>query len=212
MAEENQKDYGQFRRPTGEQGHEVVKGMNRSHYELTTWGLEQVRVHTDNVILDIGCGGGITVERLAALAPTGTVCGVDHSRDCVNWAYERNRKAAENGQVRIMQASVENLPFDGNYFDKVFAVETVYFWPDLPKNFAEVARVVKPGGQFIIIHEAYACEQFRERNEQLKAEGHMKILSPEKTEALLRHAGFSKVTTHTWEEKNWMCCVAEKND
>lgn len=204
------RDYGQFRKPTGTTGFDVVNGMNRSHYDLTTWGLAHVQVQPRDTLLDIGCGGGLTVERLATLAAEGTVYGVDHSADCVQWAKERNHAAIANGQVCIRQASVEQLPFDDGSFDKVFAVETVYFWPDIPRNFAEVARVVKPGGQFLIIHEAYACERFRERNRETEAKCRMHILSPKEAVFGLEQAGFSKVDVDTLEDRNWMCCAATR--
>lgn len=207
---EDFKDFGQFRKPTGTVGHDVVEGMNRSHYELTTWGLQQVQIHPQGTILDIGCGGGITVERLTALAPESTVYGVDHSLDCVHWASERNRAQVESGRVHILQASVEKLPFDDASFDKILAVETVYFWPDLAQNITEVARVTKPGGQFVIINECYASEQFRERNQRWADTCGMRILSPEETETLLKQSGFARVETFLQEEQNWICSVATK--
>lgn len=204
------QDFDQFRKPTGNMGRQVVEGMNHSHYELTTWGLEHVQIRPTDTALDIGCGGGVTVERLAALATNGTVYGIDHSTDCINWASTHNHKAIEDGHVRILQASVEKLPFENATFDKVVAIETVYFWPDLPHSFAEVARVVKPGGQFIIIHECYTCDTFRERNEHWQKTCGMRILAPEEAGKLLKQAGFTLVETHLKEEQNWMCCIATK--
>lgn len=204
------KEFEQFRNPTGAVGHDVVESMNRSHYELTTWGLQQVRISPQGTILDIGCGGGITVERLAELAPTSTVYGVDHSMDCVRWSSERNRPGIDSGHVHILQASVEKLPFETAFFDQVVAVETVYFWPDLLQNFAEVARVMKPDGQFVIINECYTNDQFRERNEHWKETCGMRILAPNEADSLLQQAGFTHVDVHLLEEKNWMCCIASK--
>lgn len=209
MEQDEEKDFSQYRNPRGEAGHAVVEGMNVSHYELTTWGLGFVRLRTDETILDIGCGGGRTVERLAALAPRGRVFGADHSEDCVRWAAQRNLAAVDEGRVRIVRAGVDALPFDDATFDSVFAIETVYFWPNLPQNFAEVARVTKPGGRFVIIHEAYASERFREENAGLVEQG-MRILSPDEARDLLLGAGFRSVQIHTAEEKNWMCCLAAR--
>ena len=208
---ELEKDYGQFRRPHGEEGHAVVEGMNESHYELTGWGLAFTGFAGVTAMLDIGCGGGRTVERLAALAPQAHVTGIDHSADCVRWAAERNRAAVDAGRVRILQADVAALPFADGAFGRVFAVETAYFWPDLPRGLAEAARVTAPGGQLVLIHEAYATADapFAARNAELLTKG-MRIPSPEEFSALLRTAGFARVATHTRPENNWLCCVAEK--
>lgn len=210
MAEQ-EKDYGQFRLPHGKEGRAVVESMNESHYELTGWGLGFTGFEGVAAILDIGCGGGRTVERLAALAPQAHITGIDHSEDCVRWAAERNRAAVKAGRADILRADVAALPFTSGAFARVFAVETAYFWPDLPRGLAEAARVTQTGGQFILIHEAYATKDapFASRNAELRTKG-MCIPSPEEFAALLRGAGFARVQTHTRPENNWLCCVAGK--
>jgi SAM-dependent methyltransferase len=50
---------------------------------------------------------------------------------------------------------VSRLPFPGDKFDLVTAVETQYYWPDLVKDMQEVLRVLKPGGTLIVIAESY---------------------------------------------------------
>ncbi|HCC00206.1 MAG TPA: SAM-dependent methyltransferase [Ruminococcaceae bacterium] len=203
------KDYGQFQKPTGEEGHLLVQHMNKSHYELTTWGLQQVDFQKDDRILEIGCGGGLTIERLSKLAPQGKLCGIDYSLDCVHWASEHNQTLIQSGRMQISEGNVEKLFFDDNTFDKIFAVETVYFWPNISDNFKEVARVAKKGGQFIVIHEAYASERFADKTKMLEAQG-MKVLSPDQMEKQMLQAGFSHVDIKTWEDNNWMCCIATK--
>lgn len=210
MSDISEKPLYQYRKPEGEAGRQVVETMNENHYELTSWGLEQVKIDPAFTVADIGCGGGRTVERLSKIVSGGKVYGVDYSEDCVRWASERNKDEIESGRVLILQASVEKLPFGDNSLDMAFAVETVYFWPDLEKNFAEVQRVIKNGGQFVIINEAYENEAFRERNDELRKYGSMKILSPEKTTELLKNAGFSAVEYKTREDKNWICFIATK--
>lgn len=205
-----EKPFDQFRKPTGETGKLVVEEMNKSHYDLTTWGLRQVDIGELDCVLDVGCGGGRTVERLSRLTPRGKVYGVDYSEDCVNWASNRNEALIESGRVVIKPANVENLPFKDGMFDKVFAVETIYFWQDFERSFQEIHRVLKGGGAFIIINEAYKCDRFKGQNEDLAKTGGMKILSPAEATALLERAGFQHVRVQTEEDKNWMCCMAEK--
>jgi len=61
--------------------------MNASHSGLTDWGLRHVQIDKNSRILDVGCGGGRTIEKLAALASAGTVDGIDYA--------ERGRIARE---------------------------------------------------------------------------------------------------------------------
>ena len=58
------------------------------------------------------------------------------------------------GRCTVLQGSVANMIFAGDWFDAVTAFETVYFWPDLPQCFREVYRVLKPGGTFLICNES----------------------------------------------------------
>jgi hypothetical protein len=64
------------------------------------------------------------------------------------------------GRVQILQGSVATLPFPDCTFDLVTAVETPYYWPDLPANVREILRVLKPGGTFALIAETYRGGRF----------------------------------------------------
>jgi SAM-dependent methyltransferase len=198
----------QCRKPTSERGKALVKKMNEFHLPLTGWGLEIVQLSSDDIILDIGCGGGQTLATLAAKASEGKVFGIDHSLDCVNWSREHNRKLADDGRVEIVHAGVDKIPFKDNQYNLVVAVETIYFWPEIEDSFKEVRRILKPGGRFLIINEMYLCEAFRKINEECMATGEMIIYSPEQIEALLCKAGFREITIDLVEEKNWLRCVS----
>ncbi|MCW4019601.1 MAG: class I SAM-dependent methyltransferase, partial [Candidatus Bathyarchaeota archaeon] len=87
------------------------------------WGLTHVSICPDAVVLDVGCGGGKNVSRLANRAPNGKVYGVDYSEDSVKVATEQNKKLIKAGRVKILHGSVETLPFPDNFFDLVTAVD-----------------------------------------------------------------------------------------
>jgi SAM-dependent methyltransferase len=133
----------------------MVETMNRTHSGVTDWGLGPVTVGTHFAILDVGCGGGRTIQKLAAIATAGRVCGVDYSAASVAAARHTNADAIAAGRVEIVQGSVSHLPFPPAAFDLVTAVETHYYWPDLVADLREVRRVLKPGGTLVIIAEAY---------------------------------------------------------
>lgn len=201
----------QCKKPSGEQGKIIADGMNERHYELTSWGMNHFSIAPDSIILDVGCGGGRTIHRMAAIAFQGKVFGIDYSPDCVTWSTAYNREWVEEGRVEILQASVSDLPFANNFFDIVTAVETVYFWPDLAESFKEIKRVLKPAGKFIIINEVYKNELFRERNEAyIAAASDMQIFAPEELKQRLEEVGFKQVTTVVVEANNWLCCIGEK--
>jgi len=61
------------------------------HSDLTDWGLGKVKINRDFTILDVGCGGGKSLTKLANFAPLGKVYGIDCSKDMVEYSKEVNR-------------------------------------------------------------------------------------------------------------------------
>src|SRR5258705_3519930 len=145
----------QCRRPTGWLGRIVLWRMNSSHSKLTDWGLGHVSVRKGDTILDVGCGGGRTVSKLAAIAAEGKVYGVDYSEESVAASTRTNARGIDAGRVEIRRESVSQLPFSDGMFDLVTGVETHFWWPVLPGDVREVFRVLKPGGTLILIAEVY---------------------------------------------------------
>jgi ubiquinone/menaquinone biosynthesis C-methylase UbiE len=107
----------QYRCPTGSQGKAVAASMNQRHSALSAWGLKHVKINPDYVILDVGCGGGKTVSRLAQRAVQGKVFGVDYSADMVEYSKEVNRKFIAQNRVEIIEASIEKTGFPDDFFD-----------------------------------------------------------------------------------------------
>ena len=140
--------FDNMRKPQGKLGNIQLKSMNKEHTPVSLWGLKHLNIKSDDVILDVGCGGGINIKRMAQDAKK--VYGIDYSIESVNLSKEVNEKLIDEGKVEIMKGNVKDLPFEDNTFDIVTAFETVYFWPDIEKCFGEVKRVLKPGGIFLI--------------------------------------------------------------
>ena len=141
------------RKPQGFLGRLMLRSMNGGHVPLSNWGLSLIHPSLDARVLDIGCGGGANIARLMKLCPQGFVEGIDYSAESV--AFSRKKNAGSLGKrCDIRQGDAGVLPYADGIFDLVTAFETVYFWPDLNKAFGEILRVLKPGGQFLIICEA----------------------------------------------------------
>ena len=165
----------------------MLKFMNLCHAPLTNWGLKLVKIQDGWTMLDIGCGGGATLQRLLKRSKDAQVYGIDISEESVNKARNVNKRLL-GSQVFVEQGSADSLPWEDRMFDVVTAVETVYFWPDLPKCFQEVKRVLKPGGQFAIMLEVIEGDSVWTN----VVEG-MTVYSPEQLKEMLEQAGFSNV-------------------
>jgi len=202
--------FRQVRKPSGPLGRRVVRAMNLGHSAMTDWGLQQVTVPENAAILDIGCGGGRTVRKLAAMAPVGKVVGVDYSAASVAVSRETNAEDIAAGRVQIEPGSVAALPFPDGTFDVVTAVETHYYWPDLPANMREVLRVLKTGGVFVLIAETYRGGPLRLLYGVVMPLLRAAFLSDAEHRDLLTQAGFSEVTTKHVRGKNWICAVGRR--
>jgi SAM-dependent methyltransferase len=197
----------QVRKPSGWLGRRTVRAMNLRHATLTDWGLKQIIVPKDAIILDIGCGGGRTVQKLAALASNGYVIGLDYSAASIAVSRDTNAQEIEAGRVEILRGSVAVLPFADCTFDIVTAVETHYYWPDLPANVREVLRALKPGGTFALIAEVHRGGPLRLLGSIVMTLLRAAFLSDEEHRELLAQAGFEKVTTVHLAGKNWICAT-----
>jgi len=202
--------FRQVRKPSGWLGRRILRAMNRSHGGMTEWGLQHLTVPANALILDVGCGGGGTVRRLATLAPEGNVVGLDYSAASVAVSRETNAKEIAAGRVRIEQGSVAALPFPDRTFDIVTAVETHYYWPDLPANVGEILRVLKPSGTFALIAETYRGGPFRLVYGIVMPLLGAAFLSDAEHRDLLTKAGFTEVATMHRTGTNWICATGRK--
>lgn len=200
----------QCRNPTGRFGRLLAWGMNIGHSGLTAWGLGHISIEKHYSILDVGCGGGGTVRRLALIAAEGRIYGIDSSEESVAVSRRTNRKSIKTGRVEIRLGSVSCLPFADGMFDLAAAVETHYFWPDLVSDMREVLRVLRPEGKLVIMGEAYKGEKYDSRNRKLVALGRMAYLSGDELGQLFFTAGYSDVQVLEEYDRGWIYAMGKK--
>lgn len=200
--------------PQGAYGEKMLECMNRSHADVTMWALDQLAYKAGERALDIGCGGGATMERLArriaAAGGAGHVSGIDHSEVSCEASRHYNKDAIEAGQMDVTCASVESLPFPDDSFDIVTTVESFYFWPDPEASLKEVARVVKPGGHFLLVADVYRTPGLAKSTLENIEHYHLTVLTPEEYEKLLLGAGFSRAETHLKTGTTWIAVEGVK--
>lgn len=186
--------------------------MNASHSKLTDWGLQQVALETHYTILDVGCGGGRTVSKLAARATQGKVYGIDYSEESVAATKKISAQWIASGRVEVQLASVSHLPFSEVTFDLVTAVETHFWWPDLPADVREIFRVLKHGGKLLIIAEVYkgANTTVAKLAEKYAPRTGMKLLAVDEHRELFAQAGFSDIRVIEDHGKGWICGIGTK--
>ena len=199
-------------KPRGLLGRFVLWNMNKRHSSVTDWGLSHVTVQPNGTILDAGCGGGRTVNKLAAMASTGKVFGIDFSAESVAVSKKTNAEFIRAVRVEIREASVSQLPFTDNFFDLITAVETHFWWPDPPNDVREITRTLKPGGTLILIAEIYrgSTSKIAELAEKHLPKTGMKLMTVDQHRQLLEQAGLSDVQVFTEPDKGWICATGRK--
>ncbi len=198
------------RRPSSTpEGRSFLDTMNHGHHaELSAWGLPHLRLEPGFACLDVGCGGGANVARLLEHCPEGRVLGVDYSPASVDFASEVNAEAIAEGRCCILPGDVAELPFSDRSFNVATAFETVYFWPEPARAFAEVLRVLKPGGSFLVCNEADGSSPKSDVWDDVA--GHMKIYAPDEIEALMKASGFEVSSVDRVPEKGWVAVVGTR--
>lgn len=203
-------EIGNPARPQGEEGKLMLSRMNDEHYDVTTWALSFFSFNENDNVLDIGCGGGRTLNRMAENITSGHLTGVDYSRTSVEMSKDMNSDLINSGKMDIIEASVESLPFDDDSFDKIITVESFYFWPDPVENLKEVLRVLKPSSKFLLVADIYDRDDLSDKQKDNIKKYNLFNPSLEKFSTLLKSAGFSKVIIHTKEATTWVCAEGIK--
>jgi SAM-dependent methyltransferase len=200
----------QVRKPSRWIGRPFAWMMNRSHSDLTDWGLQHAQIDKNFTLLDIGCGGGRTIQKLAAIATEGKVYGVDYASGSVAASRNKNAVAISDGRVEIKQGSVSQLPFTNSLFDVATAIETQYYWPDLPNDMREILRVLKPGGTLLIIAETYKGGAGSGVTAPIMKFLGSSSLSAEDQRDLFTKAGYTDVQIFEEKRKGWICARGTK--
>ena len=131
----------QLRKPTGWFGSLVVSRMtNRLNRQIIEATLEALELRPQDHVLEIGFGGGSALLGISKRLPSGVISGLDISPDLLRQAENRFRREIAEGRVRVQLGDISHLPFPAAAFDRLFTINTIYFWPDLPRAFAELWR------------------------------------------------------------------------
>jgi ubiquinone/menaquinone biosynthesis C-methylase UbiE len=202
----------QCQKPTGWLGRLALWNMNSRHSKVTDWGLGHVSIAQEYTILDVGCGGGRTLSKLAAMAMKGKVHGIDHSEESVATSKKTNARLVNDGRVEVHHSSVSQLPFMEGTFDLVTAVETHFWWPNLPTDMREVFRVLKSEGKLIVVAEVYkgANTTVAKLAEKYASRAGMKMLDVDQHRELFAQAGYSDIQVVTEPDKGWICGIGRK--
>lgn len=197
------------RKPEGLGGRLILTRMNRGgHADLSEWGFSLFPDVYCGRALDVGCGGGANVKRLLKRFDGAKVCGLDHSDVSVAKTLRHNRRAVKDGRCEVALGDVTAMPYADGVFDVVTAFETVYFWQPIGRAFAEIFRVLKEDGVFMICNDADG--ETSDWDEIEKQIGDMKVYTAAQLQNELERAGFNNIDVHRRSGTSCLCVIARK--
>lgn len=187
----------QSQKPSGLIGRVITKIWSFYFKKLSLWAIKQTTISDNYRILEIGYGGGSTIKNLLALNKNLEIHGIDISKESYRTAQRVHSDSIRKGSVQLKIGNVENMPYQNNYFDRIFAIQTHIFWKDIKKSFQEVYRVMSSNSTLIIASEKekihYHMTDYRTSHEFSQ---------------LLTSMGFSKIEEK--QNRNWILYTVYK--
>lgn len=150
----------QLKCPSGDFGLTVAQNMNKSNVGMTQNSIKALDIHEQDSILELGPGNGNHVSKIMEVAPNLSYVGLDISETMINEAKTINNSLIENYSVQFKHYDEGLLPFSDESFDKIFTVNTLYFWEAPVFMLNELYRVLKINGLFVI---SFAQKDFLEK-------------------------------------------------
>lgn len=160
-------------------------------------------------ILELGCGTGKLIDRIARGTDNCVVEGLDFSDTMVAIARRKNRTHISKGKVVIHRGNVDDMPFQTETFNKISSVNTIYFWRDLQTSAGRVMGLLKPGGRLVLGFEDRAQLEQRRLDP-----GVFRTFATTEVEAILMNTGFTQdVSTRSIDigSSSFHCTVATRS-
>ncbi|WP_343657662.1 class I SAM-dependent methyltransferase [Chryseobacterium sp.] len=134
--------------PQGEKGIEIGEMMNATNISMTLESIKKLVIEDDQHILEIGHGNAGHLKSIMNLAQNLRYTGIDISETMHHEAQKLNKEF--ESQADFVWYEGKKLPFQDRTFDKIFTVNTVYFWENPEAFLNEIYRVLKDEGTFVL--------------------------------------------------------------
>ena len=145
-ADELKELAAQLRQPSGEAGLKVAQMMNESNIGMSRHAIDRLALKEGESVMELGHGNAHHLEYLLKQAAGLHYSGLELSQLMHSEARRLNEKAVLSGQAAFHIYEGGQFPFPDASFDKIFTVNTLYFWERPSEVLLELARVLKPGG------------------------------------------------------------------
>ncbi|MCH2228752.1 MAG: class I SAM-dependent methyltransferase [Crocinitomicaceae bacterium] len=151
--------------PRGENGIEVGHKMNESNIGMTKNTIQFLELENNDCVLELGHGNCGHLELILRESQGIKYFGIEISEAM----WEEAQKMDTKGQAKFKLYDGQIIPYPDNYFDRVFTVNTIYFWANPEILITEIERVLKADGTIVLTfadksfmkHLPFVGEKFR---------------------------------------------------
>ena len=193
----------QLCQPSGLFGKFMMADFLRKHNEeMNQFAVEQLDIKATDKALDIGFGGGVTIEEMLRKIDTGKIYGIEFSQVMVEQAKQKFKPEIESDKVSVEFGDVKQLPFAESTFDKICTVNTIYFWDEPLTNLKEIKRVLKSDGKLVV-----GIRSADKMKELPVTQYNFRLYDPEAVKDLLVEAGFTNVSIDCRDRDLRLDCV-----
>jgi len=134
--------------PQGEKGIEIGEMMNATNIGMTIESINTLLIEDDEHILEIGHGNAGHLKSVLNKAKNVKYTGIDISETMHHEAKKLNKEFESQSDFVLYEG--RKLPFEDKIFDKIFTINTVYFWENPIGFLNEIYRVLKNNGTFVL--------------------------------------------------------------
>ena len=117
------------------------------------WASSLVQVEPDSRILEIGCGAGLLIEKMAENLESGKITAIDKSPVQIEKAAQRNASLIDVGKVQLINTDFKKYEGPENIFDRVVAFNVNLFLLHASDAMQKVRALISSGGQFILFYQ-----------------------------------------------------------
>jgi SAM-dependent methyltransferase len=200
----------QSKKPSGILGLINAAFMKKKNIHVYDWVIELLAIQKTDKILEIGFASGDGIKKISKILKDGFIAGIDISEIMVKKAIKFNDESIQQGRVDIKLGGTGSIPYAEASFDKVFAINVVYFLEDPIRDLKELYRVLKKNGLitlFVFSYEDMVKHKFTQT-------GLFKLYKNEDLMELLNKAGFKNIRLDTkrniFKNETGVCVLAEK--
>jgi ubiquinone/menaquinone biosynthesis C-methylase UbiE len=182
--------------------------FDRGNAFLNNLVFQTMSVQPGDHILEIGCGPGNLIRKMARKIDGGYIEGVDFSKTMTSVARNRNKGNITDGRVKVVAGDFDEMSYGKETFSKACSVNTLYFWPEPVSTAGKISDVLKPGGELFLAFEDK--EQLKRRKLDWDV---FRLYSTDDVRRLLVDVGFSdnvRVVSGKKRGSVFHCVVAMK--